>query len=132
MRAAVRSLLYFWAVASVSAQQTAATRQTVEVEFALTQGSTGRSITSPREGDDVRVRFKVRDKTSRTPLENRYPSSWMELNASGAEPPGVSCKTRVQRILNADLFSRPEIDLNIYYVLVLNRDASVTVVDPVF
>lgn len=109
-----------------------ATRQTVEVEFSLTQASTGRTVASPREGDDVKVRFKVRDKASGTPLENRYPSSWMEMNASAAAPPGDACKARVQRILNADLFSRPEIDLNNYYVLVLNRDASITVVDPIF
>jgi YVTN family beta-propeller protein len=56
----------------------------------------------------------------------------MDLNVAGADPSKVSCKDRVQRILNADVVSRPEVDLNTYFVLVLNRDPSITIVDPIF
>jgi len=110
---------------AVFAQSVPAPRQTVEVELTMTPAA------ALRQGQDVTVRFKVRDKTSGTPLENRYPSAWMDLHRD-ADSAGVPCKTRVQRILNAEVFNRPEIDLNTYYVVVMNRDATLTVVDPLF
>jgi len=117
------------AVAIAAAQDTPA-KQTVEVEWSMTP--VGRASGSLVEGSDVKVRFKVRDKSSGEPLEGRHPAAWMDLNAAGKDLSNVPCKTRVQRILNADLFARPEIDLETYYVVVMNRDASITVVDPIF
>ena len=37
-----------------------------------------------------------------------------------------------RRLLGGSLFSRPELDLNSYFVLVLNEDATISVVDPLF
>jgi DNA-binding beta-propeller fold protein YncE len=126
-------MVVFWAVGSASAQDPLSVRQTVEVELSMTPAAPGQGTSEPlQEGSDVKLRFSVRDKLSGEPLEGRYPSGWMELNAAGKDAPNVACKQRVQRILNADLFARPEIDLNTYYVLVLNYEASITVVDPIF
>jgi hypothetical protein len=122
-----------WAVGTAVAQETRSSRQTVEVELSMTPVTPGAAASAPlQEGSDVKMRFKVRDKSSGEPLGDRHPGAWVELNPAGKESTDVACKTRVQRILNADLFARPEIDLDTYYVVVLNRDATITIVDPFF
>lgn len=79
------------------------------------------------QGRDVLVRFTVRDQASGTPLEGRYPSAWVDRR----DQP-MPCKERVKKLLTGDVFSRPEIDFNTYYALVMNSDATITVVDPQF
>jgi DNA-binding beta-propeller fold protein YncE len=78
------------------------------------------------------VRFHVRDKVSGTPLEGRHPAAWIDpKNADEAQRP-VVCKDRVKSLLSSEIPGRPAIDLNTYYVLVMNNDASITVMDPQF
>src|SRR5262249_20939505 len=43
---------------------------------------------------------------------------------------GKDCRQKIQAFLQASLASRPEIDLNTYYVLALNEDANISVIDP--
>ena len=38
----------------------------------------------------------------------------------------------VESIVSGSILSRPELDLNTYYVLALNADATISVVDPLF
>jgi YVTN family beta-propeller protein len=84
-----------------------------------------------REGDDVLFQFKLTD-TNGVPLSRLYPAAWLDLK----EQPGPSDRhalaRRVQKFLGGGLFARAELDLNTYYVLALNDDPSVTVVDPLF
>ena len=91
---------------------------------------TGR--TTFREGDDVLFRFAVSDTTSGTPITSIYPAAWMDLRPPG-EPHNPSlCVKKVENFLGGSMFGRAELDLNVYYVLTLNEDATVTVVDPIF
>lgn len=107
-------------------------RDSVEVQLSMTPLGSAASQTVFKQGDTVTVRFSIRDKVSGTPLSGQYPSAWMDLRGEVDAAHPVTCRQRVQRILNADLFSRPEVDLNTYRVMALNDDASVTVVDPEF
>ncbi len=84
------------------------------------------------EGDDVAIRFTIADTTTGLPLSGLYPAGWMHL-AEG-QPAGDArlCKLKVEEFVGGSLLSRAELDLNVYYVLALNDDRSITVVDPLF
>jgi YVTN family beta-propeller protein len=83
-----------------------------------------------REGDAA-VRFRLSDAATGTPLAGASPAAWMDLLSEG-ENAGGNCTSRVKELLGESLFNRPAVDLNVYYVLALNQDATLTVVDPLF
>jgi YVTN family beta-propeller protein len=85
------------------------------------------------EGADARVTLKITDQATGTPLTNLYPGAWMDSLAPrvGEEKP-VGCKKKVEAFVGGSLLSRPALDLNVYYVLALNEDATISVVDPLF
>lgn len=88
-----------------------------------------------REGDPVRVRFEITDTLTGEPIPALYPAAWMDLLPAGADPmeEGTkSCRQKVEGFIGGTLWSVPELDLNVYYVLALNEDATITVVDPLF
>lgn len=84
------------------------------------------------EGDDVRVALGISDTASGSPLSNLYPGGWMDLLPTVAEPRPESCEAKVAAFVGGSLLALPELDLNTYYVLTLNDDASISVVDPLF
>lgn len=85
------------------------------------------------EGDYARVRLEFKDNVSGAPVSRLYPGAWMDLE--GGNPLGeqsADCKKKVQSFIGGSILSRPELDLNVYYVLSLNEDATISVVDPLF
>ena len=85
-----------------------------------------------REGQDVTVRFRISDGATGTPLSGLYPAAWMDLVGSGEISNPADCTRKVESFLGGSLFSKPAVDLNAYYVLALNADSTITVVDPLF
>jgi YVTN family beta-propeller protein len=85
-----------------------------------------------REGDNVLVGFTLRDAGSNTPLPGLNPAAWMTLARANRDDPRASCGEQARAAISPNLISRPELDLNAYYVLALNADATITVVDPLF
>ncbi len=82
----------------------------------------------------ARVRLTITDTLSGTPMSRLYPGAWMDL--LDATLPGeaaeTDCKKKVEALVSGSLLSRPDLDLNAYYVLALNADATLSVVDPLF
>src|SRR5436305_2587690 len=87
-----------------------------------------------KEGQTARVRLTLTDTLSHTPMSRLYPGAWMDRLDAGppGEPAAASCKQKVEAIVGGAILSRPELDLNTYYVLTLNADATISVVDPLF
>jgi YVTN family beta-propeller protein len=86
-----------------------------------------------REGEFADVRFRVTDSASGQPLSGVSPGAWLDPEAVAADQAQGrerSCKTRVGVFLKSSIGARPLLDMNSYYLLVMNRDASVSVVDP--
>lgn len=120
------------------AQPGAATRQrvvkegiAVELEVEPIQGDV------LMEGEYARVRLKFSDTATGNPLAGVYPGGWMDrLGAKPGMVEGaegvVDCKKKVESFLGGSMLSRPELDLNVYFVLALNQDATISVVDPLF
>ena len=108
---------------------------TVELSLERADGRTG----PVQEGDHARVRLAFTDTATGTPLTGINPGAWMDVLASGpagspaagAPVPG-DCKKKVESFVGGSILSRPTLDLNTYYVLALNQDATLSVVDPLF
>jgi len=106
-------------------------REGVDVEFAL------RPIRSEKSGpaiagDWADITFRVTDASTGEPIKGRYPAAWMDLGkaweAKGGRP--MTCRDRVATYLQGIVGVRPMIDLNSHFLLVMNRDASISVIDP--
>lgn len=84
------------------------------------------------EGQPVRVEFAVSDSTGQ-PVSRLYPAAWLDrLPAARDEEATDACKQKVQAFLGGGLMAEPEGNLNVYHLLALNEDQSITVVDPLF
>jgi len=107
------------------------TREGVNVEFTVQpiRGGVG-EVTA---GEWADVTFKVTDAATGEAIKGRYPAAWMDLGsaweAMGDGP--MECRDRVAFYLQGIVGVRPMIDLNSHFLLVLNRDNSISVIDPV-
>ena len=99
---------------------------TVEFEARPLEGS------ELREGGFANVRFKVTEQSSGQPLSGMAPGAWLDpaQSAPAEDSREASCKARVALFLKSSIGARPLLDLNSYFLLVLNKDASLTVIDP--
>jgi DNA-binding beta-propeller fold protein YncE len=84
-----------------------------------------------REGREAVFRFKISDTATGTPLAGSYPAAWIDF-VPDAQVESKGCKERVEELIAGGILERPDVDLNAYYVLALNEDATITVVDPLF
>jgi DNA-binding beta-propeller fold protein YncE len=83
-----------------------------------------------RPGEPLALRFQFSDTASSSPLAGLRPAAWLSWRTPGAAVP--DCKAKVATYLGGDRFQRAEVDLNSYFVLTLNDDPSISVVDPLF
>ena len=64
-----------------------------------------------------------------SPLSGSRPAVWIDARA-GKPTDAKQCHEKINSFLQASLGSRPSIDLNSYYILALNDEASISVIDP--
>jgi len=105
-------------------------REGVVVEFSTTPTSPDKDKVIAADWADVT--FRITDANTGEPIKGRYPAAWMDLGlaweAKGDRP--MSCEDRVKTYLQGIVGVRPMIDLNSHFLLVLNRDESISVIDP--
>lgn len=84
----------------------------------------------PQAGQSVRLWFTGKRLVDDQPLSNWRLGAWLDRETdtmSGAVP---VCGQRVTRYLSGNLIERPMLDLTGYYVLSLDAESSVSVLDP--
>jgi len=101
----------------------------VEIEFTV-EPAAKRDAAGLMAGEDAVFRFKFRDATTKTPLASAKPAAWVAQRERPGQPGPDQCRAKVESFLQGSLRSRPDVDLNAFYVLALNEDASVSVIDP--
>jgi len=109
-------------------------RHGVQVDFKATAVGPDAANRPIRAGEFARLEFTVTGAEDGQPLQGVYPGIWVDLvQTADGERKGVSleCKTRVSQYMQGLVGMRPMIDLNSYFVMVLNRDPSISVIDPV-
>ncbi len=104
----------------------------VAIEFTLDPVSP-RAVKSADllEGEDYTVRFKISDNRTGAALTGLHPAAWIDLRDPEKLTGGKDCRQKIQAFLQASFSSRPDIDLNTYYILALNQEASISVIDPI-
>ncbi|HYU35038.1 MAG TPA: YncE family protein [Thermoanaerobaculia bacterium] len=85
-----------------------------------------------REGQEAVFRFAISDTATGTPLAGSYPAAWIDFLPDAPTTESKGCTERVEELIAGSILSQPEVDLNVYYVLALNEDATISVVDPLF
>ena len=109
-------------------------RKGMAVEFKVEPLVPERTGGQVMEGDFATISFKISGADDHQPLQSVYPGVWVDLvQTAEGERKGVSleCKQRVGNYLQGSVGMRPMIDLNSYFVMVLNQDPSISVIDPV-
>jgi YVTN family beta-propeller protein len=125
-------LLLFMAVPTLAQQKPAPQkfeREGVEVEFTIEPVEESGKSSELMEAKEAVVRFKIHDKASKTPLSGVKPAVWLSQREQG-EADEKACRDKVQSFLQGSLRSRPDVDLNTYYLLALNDESNISVIDP--
>ena len=89
--------------------------------------------TTLREGQMAEVEFRITEEATGNPVRSNVPAAWMDMAdviRGRGEAGQKSCKEKVALYLKGVVGIRPMIDLNSYNVVLLNQEASVTVIDP--
>ncbi len=85
------------------------------------------------EGELARLKFRIGQADTTAAIPELRPSVWMTLRQVAADQgnsPDRSCQEKVQDYVAGTLTARPDINLNSYFILSLNNDASISVIDP--
>ncbi len=84
------------------------------------------------EGEPIDVRFTITDASSGQPITGLRPGAWMDLAqvVAGRGDDQKDCREKIALYMKGVLGVRPMVDLNSYYILILNKDPSISVVDP--
>lgn len=102
--------------------------QGIAIEF--TAEPVVQNATTIKAAEDVNVKFKVTDTTTGTPVKGLGLSAWISMRPPDKATEPAQCREKIQSYLTGSLRTRPDVDLNSYYVLALNKSADISVIDP--
>lgn len=102
-------------------------KEGVEIEFTVEPAASKELMA----GRDAIFRFKIRDTATKTPLSGVKPAAWVAQRDRPGTPAPDQCRAKVQSYLQGSLRSRPDVDLNAFYLLALNEQANISVIDPI-
>ena len=83
-------------------------------------------------GEEATVRFKISGTNGRVPLSNLRPVAWIDQRVITQTTDARACREKVQSFLQASFTKRPSLDLNTYFILALNNEPNISVIDPLF
>jgi len=104
----------------------------IRVAFSIEDISAGSRQDEPKpitEGEYAEVRFAITDAATGAPVSPLEPAVWIS-RAEGLEA-DISCQERIGRYLQGMLSFQADIDLNKYFILIMNNDQTISVVDPI-
>lgn len=100
----------------------------VRVEFSVENAGAGAAGAAPvTERAYAEVRFRVTDAETGAPVSPLEPAVWITRTTATEN---LSCRDRIGSYLQGMLGFQADVDLNKYFILILNNDRSISVVDP--
>ncbi len=84
------------------------------------------------ELQNVLLRVKLTDKVTGSPLPGALPAAWIDSHHGAGPISQPQCVGEVKRFAEGSTFSHTQLDLTSFYVVLMNTDATLTVVDPRF
>jgi len=125
-------------VPATPAEQAPPGARVVPVEDVFVGGGLSVAFEARPAGDPgglSEVRFRLVDATTGLPATpSTPPAVWISRQQAPPGSPAAdapSCQDRIRSYVQGTFDARPEIDLTSYFVMVLNDDASISVIDPV-
>jgi DNA-binding beta-propeller fold protein YncE len=125
LRAGCACLVMLPALAWAGGQPQRVVDRGVAVEFAP-------APLQPSDGEPLTIAFAIRDAATTAPIAGVRPAAWLARRDGERAATGAACTRKAATFLGGSLTTRPAADFNEYYVLALNDDASINVVDPRF
>jgi YVTN family beta-propeller protein len=105
------------------------TRVTVNVEHV----DSAKAVTDPlHEFENVVVQVRIVDVATGSPRAGGSPAAWIDRRPGTGPTTPEQCTGKVKRFAEGTTFSRAELDLTSYVVVILNSDPTLAVVDPRF
>ena len=106
-------------------------REGVAVEFSIAATSSEQGkLAELMEGVYASVRFKITDAATGAALTGLRPAAWMNGRTGDQPAESKACKDLVQSFMQGSLRNRPDVDLNAYYILALNKEPNISVIHP--
>src|SRR5215203_1484022 len=102
--------------------------QGIAIEFSV--DSQAPNATRPKAAEDANIKFKITDTTTGTPVKGLALSAWLSLREGEKAAEGAQCRQKIQSYLTGSMRARPDVDLNSYYILALNKSPDISVIDP--
>jgi DNA-binding beta-propeller fold protein YncE len=102
--------------------------QGIAIEFTVDPQTA--NATRPKAAEDANIKFKITDTTTGTPVKGLSLSAWLSLREGEKAAEGTQCRAKIQSYLTGSMRARPDVDLNSYYILALNKSADISVIDP--
>ncbi|AYH41975.1 YncE family protein [Azoarcus sp. DN11] len=106
------------------------TRDGVAIDF---EARPADGATELVEGGLADLTFRITDARTGTGVPGLRPGAWLDLAQVIANPKAneqKECKDKIALYLKGVVGVRPMVDLNSYYLMVLNQDPSISVIDP--
>jgi YVTN family beta-propeller protein len=103
--------------------------QGVSIEFKVTPVH-GRAP-RPVAGEEATIGFKITGTTGAVPLTNLRPVAWIDQRRTREASEPRECREKVQSFLQPSFSKRPTLDLNSYFILTLNEEPNISVIDPI-
>lgn len=110
-------------------------KDNLQIEFSAKPIQTKNHLRLISEGELAEIKFKIKDIQTGTAASLPYPpKSWVSLQKKSKNPQnsGPSCEEKINSYSKLTLGIKPEIDLNSYFILVMNNNSSISVIDPQF
>ena len=103
----------------------------VSVEFSVEPVSSEKGASNELlAGTEARVRFKVVEATGGKAITNLRPAAWIDRREVAQTANPKECREQVQQFLQPSFSKRPTVDLNSYFILALNNEPNISVIDP--
>ena len=122
--------------ASTTVRQPARAPQTyraegISVEFSVEPVSSDKNGNAElRAGGDASLSFKIVETNSGKALSNLRPAAWVDQRQGAQGPAAKECREKIQAFLQPSFAKRPTIDLNSYFILALNHEPNISIIDP--
>jgi len=105
--------------------------QGVSIEFAVAPIRRGATrVPNLMAGEEATVGFRITGTSGAVPLSNLRPVVWIDQRPGREISEPKECREKVQAFLQASFSKRPTLDLNAYFVLTLNQEPNISVIDP--
>lgn len=105
--------------------------QGISIEFAVAplRGRATR-VSNLIAGEEATVGFRITGTNGAVPLSNLRPVAWIDQRPGRETSQPKECREKVQAFLQTSFSKRPTLDLNAYFILTLNQEPNISVIDP--